>query len=174
MRPRFAAGIAAEICRWNCGWVLLLEMWRRLAAIITARICCRKRPPRIEMRKRHHHPQGQDGITGKGKGYAASGSEESYVDLSTYTKSFSHLERSPLKRRWDCSCAVLSFSWIADRIGPPVLQSSLLQSGWESVWNIQNTLVNSRTIQGRIWGCDKKRLGNGDQLQTRFKMTKLQ
>ena len=48
---------------------------------------------------REDHRQGHRDITGKGKGYAASGSEESYIDLSTYTKSFSHLERSPLKRR---------------------------------------------------------------------------
>ena len=37
------------------------------------------------MQKRHHH-QGQDSITGKGKGYAASGSEKLYVDLTQHTK----------------------------------------------------------------------------------------
>ena len=72
-RPRFAVR--------KCGRDLPLEMQRKLAGIIAARIGRRKRPQRTEMRKRHHHHQGQDSITGKGKGYAASGSEESYVDL---------------------------------------------------------------------------------------------
>ena len=116
---------------------------------------------------REDHRQGHRDITGKGKGYAASGSEELYIDLSTYTKSFSHLERSPLKQRWDCSCAVLSFSWIADRIGPPVLQSSLLQSGWESVWNIQNTQLNQEPSKEELgmwqekigqWGVTKDKI----------------
>ena len=45
------------------------------------------------------HRQGHRDITGKRKGYAASGSEESYVDLIQHTISFSHLERSPMRWR---------------------------------------------------------------------------
>ena len=55
---------------------------------------------------REDHRQGHRDITGKGKGYAASGSEGLYVDLFQHKISFSHLEQSPMIRRWDCSCAI--------------------------------------------------------------------
>ena len=101
MQLGFAIGNVVGILHRKCGWDSPLEWWRRWP------------PPRIGevlWTGREDHRQGYRDITGKGKGYAASGSEESYVDLFQHTMSFSHLERSPMKRRWDCSCAVLSFS----------------------------------------------------------------
>ena len=146
MRLRLAIGKVFRIRHRKCGWDSPPE-WRR-----------RWPPPRIgeAWPGREDPRQGYRDITGKGKGYAASGSEESYVDLFQHTMSFSHLERSPVKRRWDCSCAVLSLSWIADRIGPPVLQSSHLQSGWESVWNIQNTPSNQEPSKEELGDVTRK------------------
>ena len=115
LRPRFAAGncdqglppkIVVEICRLKCGQDLPPELRSRFAARLAAGICRWKWPPKTEMRKRHH--QWQDIITGKGKGYDASGSEEPYVDLSQHKLCFSLTWNKVLRNGGE---AVLVQSW---------------------------------------------------------------
>ena len=100
--------------------------------------------------------------------------------VATLTMFSSHLERSPMKRRWDCSCAVLSFSkgrliqemevkpdfgaspnlnaWIADRIGPPVLQSSFLKVG-ESLYETSRTLCQIKNHPRKNLGMWQEKIG---------------